>query len=53
MQGIAWYNGNQVSIIDVHSDKALIITSNNPIECDWVKVRDLDKVTWIISDVAI
>lgn len=49
MQGTAWYNGNQVSILEIYVDKALIILSNNPIECDWVKVSDLDRVTWFIS----
>jgi hypothetical protein len=49
MQGTAYYDGNQVTILDLYSDKALIICSNNPIECDWVKVSELDNITWVIK----
>lgn len=49
MQGTAYYNGNSVIIMEVWSDKALIIINHNPIECDWVKVSELDRIVWHIS----
>lgn len=50
MQATAYYNGDQVSVIDfVSEDKVLIISSHNPIETEIVKVSDLNNIRWIIN----
>lgn len=49
IQGTGFYNNNQVVIIDSHKDKLLIITDHNPIEMQWVKYTEIERVTWIID----
>lgn len=49
MKGTAYYCGDNVSILEVSGDKALIIKAHNPIDSDWVKVADLDMIVWIIN----
>ena len=50
MQGTAWYNGEQVSIIDVIQvagmpEAEYLIAYNGP---TWVKASYLNNITWIV-----
>jgi hypothetical protein len=49
IQGIGYYQGEQVSIIESHKDKLFIVSSHNPVQTAWVNYTELDSVTWFIG----
>ena len=47
MIGLAYYNYEQVSIIESIGLRALIMVQPNPMVMKWVSLDELDRIIWI------